>query len=319
MAELAEHSPGLPVLDLKTLGTFQFSQILSQNSITGSIYLRGTIHEQDAIIHLQRTVLPSEKALDVIGSGLAALNVYLENKPYFSAHGYLTETVKLPDLQIAIIWPATPIHIKKYTAQPKFMVRETPEIYEAVVRPYIDSFPPERLEWVYNILDGVKEAERVLYSDEDEDKGFMIVPDLKWDQTSMSALYLTVLVRTRTIQSMRDLTSHHIPLLREIQAQTHHMVMERFGVRSDELRMFVHYQPSYYHFHVHVVHIEHVGLAGMTVGQAHLLDDIISLLELSPEPPAASLLAKMTFTYALGIEHGLYPGLSAGQRIRPFP
>ena len=104
MAELAEHSPGLPVLDLKTLGTFQFSQILSQSqsgngspwktswsvspslipaldSITGSIYLRGTIHEQDAIIHLQRTVLPSEKALDVIGSGLAALNVYLENKP----------------------------------------------------------------------------------------------------------------------------------------------------------------------------------------------------------------------------------------------
>ena len=41
---------------------------------------------------------------------------------------------------------------------------------------------------MYNILDGVKEAERVLYSDEDEDKGFMIVPDLKWDQTSMSAL-----------------------------------------------------------------------------------------------------------------------------------
>jgi hypothetical protein len=58
--------------------------------------------------------------------------------------------------------------------------------------------------------------------------------------------------------------------------------------------MFVHYQPSYCaskvhggllyrltladHFHVHVVHIEHEGLAGMTVGQAHLLDDLISLV-----------------------------------------
>ena len=32
------------------------------------------------------------------------------------------------------------------------------------------------------------------------------------------------------------------------------------------------------HFHVHVVHIEHGGLGGMRVGQAHLLDDIISLV-----------------------------------------
>lgn len=34
------------------------------------------------------------------------------------------------------------------------------------------------------------------------------------------------------------------------------------------------------HFHVHVVHIDHEGLAGMTVGQAHLLDDLISLVRL---------------------------------------
>jgi m7GpppX diphosphatase len=76
-----------------------------------------------------------------------------------------------------------------------------------------------------------------------------------------------------------------------------------------------------------VVHIDHEGLAGMTVGQAHLLDDLISLvsctmrksgiqlimiqLELSPE--GDSLLAKMTFTYALGVEHGLYSGIAALQ------
>ena len=95
---------------------------------------------------------------------------------------------------------------------------------------------------------------------------------------------------------MRDLTPDHIPLLREIQLQTRRMVRERFEVRSDELRMFVHYQPSYClsfaldpgdhadeadHFHVHVVHIEHEGLAGMTVGQGHLLDDLISLVSFS--------------------------------------
>lgn len=77
------------------------------------------------------------------------------------------------------------------------------------------------------------------------------------------------------------------------------------------------------HFHIHVVHIEHEGLAGMTVGQAHLLDDLISLvsfvcleradqqLELSAPAPEPSIIAKMTFTYALGVEHGLYPALAA--------
>jgi m7GpppX diphosphatase len=74
-----------------------------------------------------------------------------------------------------------------------------------------------------------------------------------------------------------------------------------------------------------VVHIEHEGLAGMTVGQAHLLDDLISLvsynlhadgtnadskLELSAPAPEPSIIAKMTFTYALGVEHGLYAALA---------
>ena len=31
------------------------------------------------------------------------------------------------------------------------------------------------------------------------------------------------------------------------------------------------------HFHVHIVNTNYVGLAGMSVGQAHLLDDIISM------------------------------------------
>jgi len=40
-------------------------------------------------------------------------------------------------------------------------------------------------------------------------------------------------------------------------------------------------------------------------------------LELSPDAPQLSLLARMTFTYALGKEHALYPGLMAAQGIPP--
>lgn len=41
---------------------------------------------------------------------------------------------------------------------------------------------------LYAIIQGKKEVERVLYRDEDTNEGFLIVPDLKWDQTSMNAL-----------------------------------------------------------------------------------------------------------------------------------
>lgn len=41
---------------------------------------------------------------------------------------------------------------------------------------------------VYNILDGLKEVERVVHVDKDPETGFVLVPDLKWDQTSMKAL-----------------------------------------------------------------------------------------------------------------------------------
>jgi m7GpppX diphosphatase len=158
---------------------------------------------------------------------------------------------------------------------------------------------------VYNILDGVKEAERVVHLDKDPETGFVLVPDLKWDQTSMKALvsstklgeahyqYLTVLVQTKSIRSLRDLSPDHLPLLNKIRDTTRQVVKDKFGVEKDKIRLFVHYQPSYCklfgprrhsselttdHFHVHVVHIDHEGLAGMTVGQAHLLDDLISLV-----------------------------------------
>jgi m7GpppX diphosphatase len=70
-----------------------------------------------------------------------------ETLQYFSAHAFLNQTPELPDLVVKLIWPATEVHIRKYTAQPRFMVHETPKIYQDVVVPYIESFPPERLDW----------------------------------------------------------------------------------------------------------------------------------------------------------------------------
>lgn len=51
-------------------------------------------------------------------------------------------------------------------------------------------------------------------------------------------------------------------------------IQERCGVPASQLRLFVHYQPSYYHLHVHFVHVS-VASHGTSAGKAILLDDVI--------------------------------------------
>jgi m7GpppX diphosphatase len=55
-------------------------------------------------------------------------------------------------------------------------------------------------------------------------------------------------------------------------------VTEKYGVKRGAVRLFLHYQPSYYHLHVHIVSLANEGFAGAEVGKAHLLDDVISLV-----------------------------------------
>lgn len=167
--------------------------------------------------------------------------------------------------------------MKKYTAQPRKILHETPETYNTVVEPYIESFPPERLEWVRAILEGRKEAERVVYRspelplvsaaggaetkndakaegesgsvEQDGDAGientFVLVPDLKWDGTTARQLYLTAIAGDGRIRSLRDLRAEHLPLLRAIQQQAYASAKDKYGVGHGDLRMFIHYQPSY--------------------------------------------------------------------------
>lgn len=61
----------------------------------------------------------------------------------------------------------------------------------------------------------------------------------------MSALYLLVLTQDRSIRSLRDLRSRHLPLLLNIRRECERVARERYGIDSGELRFFVHYQPTY--------------------------------------------------------------------------
>lgn len=59
----------------------------------------------------------------------------------------------MPLDKVNLIYPATETHVRKHTDQRFHMVVETPAVYELVTRPFIESLPVEKIEWVYNILE----------------------------------------------------------------------------------------------------------------------------------------------------------------------
>lgn len=61
----------------------------------------------------------------------------------------------------------------------------------------------------------------------------------------MSMLYLQCIVQTRTISCIRDLTPKHLPMLRNIRQNALKAAKQKYGVENGDLRMFVHYQPSF--------------------------------------------------------------------------
>ncbi len=72
------------------------------------------------------------------------------------------------------------------------------------------------VQWVYNILNGTSEADRVLYKDPHPVNGFVILPDLKWDSQDIDSLYVIAIVNRRDVLSLRDVNGEHLELLRSI-------------------------------------------------------------------------------------------------------
>lgn len=50
-------------------------------SLTGSVYLLGTLHSQPAIILVQRTAIDVDAAPALVKEGLESLDVFLDNRP----------------------------------------------------------------------------------------------------------------------------------------------------------------------------------------------------------------------------------------------
>ncbi|KAJ3232895.1 hypothetical protein HDU78_006803 [Chytriomyces hyalinus] len=207
--------------------------------------------------------------------------------------------------KLSYIHPATTTHIRKHIPAPFVKVTETPAMYAERVLPYINSLPASRTLWITKIIAREAEANDILgYFDATSptaSDGFILVPDSKWDRVTLANLYLLVLAANSDLKSLRDLRGHHIPFLNRVKNEVEALVKRMYGIEATSLRLYCHYQPSYYHFHIHVVNAQTEPTGGMAAGQAHLLEDMINNLELDPE-----YYSKKTITYYLAGQHDLF-------------
>lgn len=112
-------------------------------------------------------------------------------------------------------------------------------------------------QWVYNILDHKKETERIIFEDPDKELGFILLPDLKWDGKTRETFYAIAIVHQFNLKSLRSLTPAHLPLLRNIQSKGVSAINDKYGLDETQLRIYLHYQPTFYHLHVHFTFLKH--------------------------------------------------------------
>ncbi|XP_026324530.1 m7GpppX diphosphatase [Hyposmocoma kahamanoa] len=246
----------------------------------------------------RKTVCVQGKFKDKTGVGLIVLEKNAFKEEELDENGYFSEDSELRTLfqndiygnfecfprssinglRATIIFPATENHIVKYSRQEVHLVSETPELYQTLTLPHIES-KQFNIQWVYNILDGKKEQDRVIYDNKCEKEGFLIVPDLKWDGVTKETLYLLAIVRRRGIKSLRDLNETHLPLLKRVRDEGKKAILEKYNIPGTQLRIYLHYQPSYYHLHIHFTYLRHEA-PGIYAEKSHLLETVINNIEM---------------------------------------
>jgi m7GpppX diphosphatase len=237
--------------------------------------------EPQALVVVQRKPLPADDG-DVWAALCSAgtpLTLQLCNDAYAKYAATLPASTGAAAVDVLVTHPAAPEDLAHHMARPERLVEETPAAYREGLARTIAAAPPERLQWVWNILSGAAEADRVLYRTADDagDDGFVVLPSLTWEVGDVRGVHCLVLTTRRDVATLRDLRRVHLPLLLRVWTEGRAAVSRATGVPVARLRAFVHYPPSTYHLHIHIAALDGAG-ASVAPERTHLLPDVIDNL-----------------------------------------
>ena len=277
------------------LSLIKLKQIIDIRFAEKSAILEGEYEKQRVLIFIEK--LPfDEDTIRMLFNETFELTKIVQNDIYGS---YSADALTLKNkIKATIVCPATDKHFEKYKRSQWAMIEETPARYQKITLAYLEE-NKFSIDWVYNILEHKQEVERIVFENEDSLNGFILLPDLKMpdikkgDEKAMRRLYLVAIVRRRDLKSIRDLTGSHLQLLTNIKTQSCKVIKEKYGIDRDKLQIYFHYQPSYYHLHIHfnTIYYEHPRLY---IASSHLLETVITNLEID-----SNYYKKATLTFRL--------------------
>ncbi|CAI8501599.1 unnamed protein product [Hanseniaspora opuntiae] len=118
-----------------------------------------------------------------------------------------------------------------------------------------------------------------------DEPDFLVLPDMKWtDETDLKNMYLLLLFKDYKFTSIREFcTEEHLAMLKNVKTFVEKKILAKYGNTSiDKVKMYFHYQPSYYQLHLHIVHADNeVNYKSMLLGKdCHFLDTVINNMEM---------------------------------------
>jgi m7GpppX diphosphatase len=218
------------------------------------------------------------------------------------------------DLKAIVVYPANETVLAKYSRNDTILFYESPKIYTEVVDKYLDETLTKQKDynqWVYNILEGKSEKDHVLFNDPHPKKGFMLLPSLKSSGDEKEIHYIA-LVHRRDIRSLRDLDAGHLPMLNNIIQKGHEVLNEKYNQHEGQLRSYIHYHPTFYHFHVHFEMID--ANEYKSSDRDNLLTTVIDNITI-----ASDYYQKATLVYPLSKASGLWKYISSNVCGSPYP
>ena len=136
----------------------------------------------------------------------------------------------------------------------------------------------EKDRWIYNIIDGLAEQDKILF----RDNNIIVIPTYLWDSKNIEKLHILCLPTDKNLRTIRDLTSVHIPLLQRIKDATLEVIQDIYSLKEENLKIFFHYDPSTYHLHIHFVNTAYTE-SWTSVEYSHDLDTVIFNLKMDTD------------------------------------
>lgn len=283
---------------------FKLERVIDESALYKSITLQGTYKGHMAVVRLEKKPFASEATQEALNDPKLSAERELINDIY---HRFkLTpSTSSVNELKAIVVWPANETVLAKYSRSETSLFTEKSSTYHNVVEPFIANMLATQGDynlWVYNILDGLTEQDHVFYNDPDPQEGFILLPSLKSGDSKEP--HVLAICRRRDIRSVRDLNKSHLPLLVNMLDTGTKKIREQYPDNKGELRAYVHYQPTFYHFHVHFELVD--ASEYRSSDRDNLLVSIIENITLMSD-----YYEKASLTYPLSKASALYKELAA--------